>query len=279
MRSADRGALSGDIHGRPRRGCASEIRLSREGVRHEGSAPQPPVPDLDLQLGRRPSNPLGTADGRRAFARRRTRGAVARRRMPTLESSGRRPRRATLRPPGGDDRPRRVHPRPPGLLRRAPRCQEGLSGGRHGLRRRLPHLPRSGDPGSGTPHRLHRPGRGRGHDAGAGRRPGGARDRGPVRRPPVRRRPGPGVPRRGRRRSHARSCADPRPRLLPRGLGTHPGLVRLPVLRPGPGRDRAVLARLPASLHVLRPARLLGPVAPPRPREVGPRGGVALPNS
>ena len=39
----------------------------------------------------------------------------------------------------------------------------------------------------------------------------------------------------------------------------------LPLLRPGPRGDRAVLARLPAPLHLLRPARLLGQLAPPRP--------------
>ena len=56
-----------------------------------------------------------------------------------------------------------------------------------------------------------------------------------------------------------------RPRRLAGRLGTDRALGRLQVLRPGPGGDRAVLARLPAPLHLLRPARLLGQVAAPRP--------------
>ncbi len=80
--------------------------------------------------------------------------------------------------------------------------------------------------------------------------------------------------RRGGRR-HRRPTADRGPRRVAGRVGTGRALGRLRLLRDGAGGDRAVLAGLPAPLHLLRPARLLGQVAAPRPGEAGGRGRVA----
>ena len=75
------------------------------------------------------------------------------------------------------------------------------------------------------------------------------------------------LPRRSAARSRPAGAGDPRPRRLPRRLGAdRPSPLQL--LGRQARRGRAVLARLPASVQLLRPARLLDALAPSRPGQV-----------
>ena len=90
-------------------------------------------------------------------------------------------------------------------------------------------------------------------------RPGGAGDTPAARN--RRSRPRHRVPQRRASNPHALPASHRRPRFLPHRVGIDRRLGPLHVLRVGPGGDHPVVSGLPAPVYLLRPARVLGPLA------------------
>ena len=159
-------------------------------------------------------------------------------------------------------RPFRLDLRPSGDRRGRARDRGRDAAREDRLWRRFPHLSLARDPRRRAVRDRDRARGGRGDRAAADAR---ARTR-----PAARRHRRHRVSRRRRRVRDQARAGDPRSRRLSRRLGAdRPRALQL-LGRPARGRG-AVLARLPASVQLLRPARLLDPLAPPRSGAASPK--------